>query len=41
MPKFTIELAKASDDEGLRELATVRPLGPGVEVVLRREPSYL
>ena len=40
MPRFSIELAKPSDDGDLRRLVAESPIGRGVQIVLRREPSF-
>ena len=40
MPKFSIELAKPSDDEDLRRLVADNPIGGDVQIVLWREPSF-
>lgn len=40
MSRFSIELAKPSDDGDLRRLVAESPVGRGVQFVVRREPSF-
>jgi len=40
MTRFSIELARPSDDADLRRLVADSPIGRDVQVVLRREPSF-